>query len=968
MDTPNGINFKGKIYDWNGYYGFIYCDDGRQIFFHKDDLKFLNPNNSYLLSEVTFDLSESRKKGHEGTLKAKNIKIINRLEIEEHELHLGRLNSWDQSPTSKLERGDIASPLQEKTIGLRKGRSLYPKDELKVGDLLIFSQVKTSADKRLAVFAYKLEWEKNISVLKNLYLESSEPELLVQIKALAGAGETLSTKQEFFLELGLVTEVSDLADFKNLVKLIKPFVSKDFIPEWSDLTNICQSQYLIELWENGLVNNPDLSVILIYFVNNNLRIKESIIKRLPYDQQEKIVTNYIQFLKEKRLLSFINPKLREILRFLSKKDKLTANRLNLVTELTNSLKESDVYRLWIEGFLLSIDTDVLKRHINLNDEEEIKKILVKGDYFSAVILSSLEENLFALISGYFEIKYMRIAIQLMVIAENFKAEYQAIKSKVSLVTTQKQKFILKLFNAPIEFDLIPYYLQKWSEVNLYQTIRLINMAGDQSKFPDSALERVTLEKIEDFIDNVSWNDSFQPTEIMQEKNIQFAFMHDVSLYIETFSPTGFTINDIGKYTFTSIPEYTVMHLRLWLYGYLDHTCFDYTGFKQYYSELTRLERKIFKAKASGLMIAKYVTIPELNSVRPCTIFDTKANGSQIYHAFLFNFYFKEGKLKLLTENNFPNGPYTKEFPCKDASSGLNRIPESHSICRIPITCEVSFEGNILAFPVGLDDILMMIRTEEIGKSLEMEKESNQDNQDQGSYVEDWKLRKSIIDLLNQKQIFGLDPISVYENNTIRGEYSNSNNVTDLEHTQLFSVETADGISIVWEDIDLSDDKATYIFKATKERQSVLLEKLVSAIASNATIRSTLSHNLNSEILAIYRKDLGYVGSIRKQRGDPNAFFNWEQKLEEAMKLPIPIELTGSEVDKLKQWTLGSTFTLKKMQRSIRQDKIMVSQIEYPDEKEKKQQNNPENFRLILLTELRAFTSSFKRIGIPNGIN
>jgi hypothetical protein len=135
-------------------------------------------------------------------------------------------------------------------------------------------------------------------------------------------------------------------------------------------------------------------------------------------------------------------------------------------------------------------------------------------------------------------------------------------------------------------------------------------------------------------------------------------------------------------------------------------------------------------------------------------------------------------------------------------------------------------------------------------------------------------------------------------------------IDDYELTELFTIETLDGYAIVWENIDFSEDRATYIFKCSIENNDLQIQKITEAIKSIAQLRSALSSDKNDPLLTIFKQDYGFITSIRKKRGENKPFSDWLDKLETALKKPIPTLPMVKDVERLKEWTPNNPHTTR----------------------------------------------------------
>ena len=418
------------------------------------------------------------------------------------------------------------------------------------------------------------------------------------------------------------------------------------------------------------------------------------------------------------------------------------------------------------------------------------------------------------------------------------------------------------------------------------------------------------------------------------------------------------LENIANVIYNSIPKYQVQHIRLWLYGYVNQNLYNYVGYRESFKELTFDEQDIFKKQANFSLYIRDVIEPESLEVVPCEIIIKETENSKVYKAFLENIFFKNQAFLFRKED----GNYTKEKHEIYANSGFNRIPKSNKLNKKEIIIEVSRLSNEIINIDGLDEIFTLVHTGEIEKALGIVNLSAEANSVKNkSYVEDWKLRKSVIDFLNKNQYENFEPKSVYEPKNFYRRLDEYSGIDNYELTRLFSIETPDGFGIIWENIDLTEDRATYIFKSNKENHKIQLENIADAITSYAQFRSALSNTKESESLKIFKNSFGFITSIRKQRGKNIPFENWKAKLQIALKDSILETPSLSDLEKIKHWTPEISHNAKVSRiKKINEEEIFISNIDFGEDfpttlNEKSLQSSR---KYKTLTALKSFNSSF----------
>jgi len=135
-------------------------------------------------------------------------------------------------------------------------------------------------------------------------------------------------------------------------------------------------------------------------------------------------------------------------------------------------------------------------------------------------------------------------------------------------------------------------------------------------------------------------------------------------------------------------------------------------------------------------------------------------------------------------------------------------------------------------------------------------------------------------------------------------------IDSFEETVLYTIKIENEYAIIWENIDFSEDRATYIFKCLPENHSTQIQKISNAIVTLAQYRSTLSRTEKTAELLIFKNNYGFITSIRKQRGKNKPFSNWLEKLQNALTQTIPSLPTPEELENIKHWTPNIRHTPK----------------------------------------------------------
>jgi len=197
---------------------------------------------------------------------------------------------------------------------------------------------------------------------------------------------------------------------------------------------------------------------------------------------------------------------------------------------------------------------------------------------------------------------------------------------------------------------------------------------------------------------------------------------------------------------------------------------------------------------------------------------------------------------------------------------------------------------------------------------------------------------------NEAQYEGL-PKLVNETKTRYRRLDIGTEVDNFEKTHLYSIRTIDGYGIIWENIDLTEDRATFIFKALDTTHQLQLSKIANSIVSSGQLRSTLISLKDDDKLQIFKYNLGYVAKIHKQRGKNQPFSNWKEKLEKYLLLPIPDLPTHEQIQSLENWQAEMPYSprIRKVIKKIHESSIKTKDIDFGNTKVV--QPKTENLRL-----------------------
>lgn len=885
------VTYTGKIIYWNGIYGFISYDDDT-IFFHRSSLV---DKDTHLLEKVSFLIEINRFGVHSGKKIAVSVKHTgDKTDLNEYNRFVGVLGSWDN------KRGIISSPQQKLPIHFIYTRKLYLDDTFQNNDLVVFHPVKsTRHDEELfALFVYHINRETDITFLQSQYVDSRIEQINYYIDKLAET-KVLTSDEKLIIKISRLSYVENPLSYAKLTALLKEsvIVNQNLILE--ALRKQCKNVYLIQLFEAGLIEAYDLEVMKNYFHNSLADNKRYLINRIKGQNKELILQYHIDSLRDKGLFEYVNDEIKTLLDIVYRNPQTRNTNLysTLKTELLNKLDPIDLIDLWLSDYIDELSEAFLISEFDIKSSKQFMKLLNKeGDKFE-IARKRIFESYFANFNNKHFEKELGTLTQALREFERFSKErYDEIISIYNSVFDNYQKFLLWIFgvkNIDFKFNEV---VEGQQDINDYYKLKYLLRCKSEQRisFSSSFEKEISFEGLISFIKSNPWNEFIYPLTNNEEEYVNInSFLYDVETI---FANNPIDVRKLAEEIFESMPKYNAHHIRLWLYNWVDNGEYDYVGFRQGFKELTKEEQKKFRERGDSLIKGE-VTNKISNDIKSCKKIIDSTQFYKVYSACLYNLFFQEGTLKLKKEDESFTKPYAEAL----ATRAFNDIPESNSLNKIEVKVTVDMNNNITRVE-GLDLIFNTIHTKQIEKALGVvvEPRNRPANDDMG-YVEDWKLIKKIKDFLSDRQFAGIEVKLVHEPKNFFRRLDEKSGIDKYELTALFTLEAPCDFAIVWDNVDYSQDRAIYVFKTKYMDLESQLHKIADAIASTAQFRSTLISLENDEMYALFKANLGYVGNIRKNKGELYSFEKFQQKLEKLFCMPTPVLPTPDEQLKLDDW-------------------------------------------------------------------
>jgi hypothetical protein len=628
-----------------------------------------------------------------------------------------------------------------------------------------------------------------------------------------------------------------------------------------------------------------------------------------------------------------------------------------------NLRSEEVIDLWLGGYL-ELSEEYILEHFDIDNSVQIKRLLnrqsMENNIYKTTFKKLYEQYFLDFKNSEFEEEYPKLVKRLLIYKEGFSKDFSQTFEILELKFNVHQKFLLWIFNAPVSFDAKKYVIEYVDRLSDYHKIRFLftaEISEDEFLTEWSEILCISQEGLEQSVKYFKWNTLVSPINLNKTGDETIiAFINDIETYIKQFKQPEINLKQLAKVLYDSLEKYQVHHIRLWLSGLINE--YDYLGYRNSFKELSTSEKKYFKNRLNEIKYEEDVIEPEIEEVTVARLIEKTGNIST-YEAFIENFYFSNDFCSLRREDE----RYTNDYNYDMVSTSFNRILKSDKLNCIPITVKVNHKNEITEI-IGLEDIINEIHTQNIKKALGsvFDETGKTNGRYDNSYTEDWALRKQIIDLLNDIQDKSVDLKLVNEPKKYFGRLKTGDIPTAYEMVTLFSIKTADGgYIIVWENTDLSNDRATYIFKTLDENLYKQLDKIADAISSLAQLRATLSSNkISDNMLKIFKDNLGYIKSIKKQRGQYGAFEDWKVKLEAAFLEKIPPLPNNASLLKLEDWQSKGIKHSPRINRKV--EKIDTGNLKKFDMGFSKQPNSSpkkgENRKNTIFESLKKFNEKF----------
>lgn len=873
---------KGKITFFRGTHGYISSPKFRyNLYFTKSDIRTGGRQWLKRGDEVEFRVIPDPK--IKGKFRAVSVFYTGykpftlaelKVSVNLNDLVIGQLNSWNGM------KGMISSSLlHEKDTFLYYTR--VANAEVKKGQIIVFHPVQ-SKDPRspyFAYFAYAIEQEKP-DVLLQIYANDGKngyPELESFLK-IHFHKEWLSQRIKWSAE----DEWRESERFLQEYKRSYDSLSKELVEQ-------LPPDFQIYVWEKNYTQHINSTLLNKYFISSDKDLKAYLLSKVTSEQKQELINSYITWFIGHEKYRSVNSYLKPLIGLLKESDPTS---LSIIVEIIfENLDDVTLIDLWIENYLDQLPGRIDVASIILNGSlQTFKAFLAKPiSPDETQIYTTLKNKL--LLSG----KKAPESAQIERIALLLKALHKSdnIAYHRDILPLLKEQFdydtLLLLDALAVNIDSLLSAPDPLLPKNTNIITLILGDVAEKRAFNPITYHDTPLlaQHIVDDICRFTWTEELNPASFLRE---QYATWH------KKHSKSSPTPEDLVVPIFNQLkPANSAHHIRLYLafFENLKHQNVYYefsTSFKQLNSQ----EKRQFRSHLLRVMEHENNQV-EREVVIPCTKVEQIDPSTSVYRATCENIYFSDGTFQL----KLANGAYTLDKKADLVSTGFNFIKSSSEEGKVVITIKV--QNNEIVEVDGLNQVIDIVFKKHTRAVLAAfsEKTSLSKPNETTSYVQDLDLKKQILSYLETEQMVNTKPILLHEYGTalkrLKKAPIGSEGSASLNLGKLFSIAANNEIIIIWENIEPSETLSTYVFKTPEALYNQQIERIQTAVSSYKNLRTYLTNSFTTdarqgdklEKQAEWHQYLGYIGNIKKRRGQKEAFLNWERKLKEIIKTPIP---------------------------------------------------------------------------------
>jgi hypothetical protein len=870
----------GEVVFYNGKYGFVRLADETSVFFADSQLDGTSRQQLRLLDTVSFQLDTVNQGPHQGKLRAVKVRRLAAGDPGRYRRVVGQV----QPGSKQFKR--LISPQLSKPVLLHFNRLLDRHVQPKHDELLVFYPVISSenANELFAFFAYPLSQEKELDFLREQLEASQLPGIQIRIDQVLAATRTAPVNERFAAALRRLGPVRNLPAYQQLTELLKEYAEQNYRPAIAELQAVVAPEYQLMLWENRLVPDYVPALMLDYFLRTSADRKRALAARLVGEERRALLTGWVRHLllpgKITRLHNGLKTGLDVMFRNPETKDPELYRQLYDALDLTAQDWQQLHQQGYVHQVLVSPESTALPPRREWLSRAGAARVLAAGK--DSELLACYEAELLDA-EPTTEEGQLRLALAAKLLVELMPAQAERILVWYWPRFTALQRLVLWLVEVgpdiPEVAELYAIY-----EAQLAVFLRLRYYLRQTDATPEAT--ELTAEAFGAFAATHYANrlvDLVAPQPGPYPPEAYYTLLSEVHAVHRRWPEQTPSVEEVAASLYKALPLYQVEHIRLYLQHLVGEEVADFIGFREPFRLLTREEKQDLRARFDSRQKPQ-VWEQLRQGIVPCEEGEA-VNDQMCYTAYLENIYFGRGSMQL----RLPDGEFTAVFTgdaqlAEKASVGINSLPVESSYNRIPIKIWVKEQD--IVFVTGLVELFDLLLEEEIAFTFrkKLPDPTGPARTDTDAYAEDWELRRQVLAYLQQASV---EVREVGEPKNYGRRLDSKSGIDEHEKTVLYVLPTDDGVGIVWENIDFSDDRATYVFKASQAELPGQLDKLEQAIATYAQWRSALANAQNTPAQISFRNRYGYLGRIRKQRGRNQPFEAWHERLLFLLQQPVP---------------------------------------------------------------------------------
>lgn len=797
--------------------------------------------------------------------------------IDKSSIFLGKVKSWN------IQGGIIISPAPElanRAVYLYYTRLIA--QSVKPGDILAFQAVITTGKKHEYFAKYAIPVaEEDIELVLNELLHDNTG--------------FYNINRNYFEQntpmLCRYMEIISVNSYHTLVKHIDKFKT-DYGNLPDEVIGRIDSSYQIQLWNNKYTDRIDKSLLSEFFKKAPINTKLSILSRLEENSSDNRINiqDFLRgfldwFVSNKQYLK-ITFELKPILRLLKDWDE-SGNLYHeyLHEKLMIELDAKTITNLWLDGYLDRTDNLITGLEFLLQDKsvKKISKFIQRTEETAGAgkvsfvfleLLSKLkisDDHLLLLMvsEAFFCINEMSNT------KKDYQSEYIFNYSPIILSLKTEIQLILKCYGVKVEKNFADLINLVDKNINiLYLIIGLIRKEGtiNMELIKKVLLNNQSLEeRLQNDILSYPWNEIYSPLFFWDKENRN---LEEIKHYFDY---------NLIEYLYTNLePKYSLHHLKLLVFcrelqNLLKND--DYYGYRQVFKELEYHEKRMFVDLLNQQQDQLFESRAR-EEVRVCYDYSEKSHGIKKYTARLHNLFFKLGSVELKIGDN----QYTKPFTFFKSRAVYNTIHSDSEFGKWPLHLYVN--QDIIDSIEGLDELISNIELNSIKIVLGKTKlVGNLLTPETDAYAIDQQLKLNIHKYLlsRQEKSFEIHEFrEPYE--TSRSKFNTRKIESDFMLSTLYTIFDSNNLCIfIWEVKYNKVDYATYMFASYVDNANTQYDKIVKAVSELKNLRTFLAKihekTEDKEIQRKCRSFLGYYNSIKKTRGDIDAFEKWKNKFE-----------------------------------------------------------------------------------------